>query len=100
MPLGMRGRLRLGLSYEAGSMQQRYSETQGSGIIRSSGVYLGGETPLGPLYLGIAKADDNAARLFLFSAPSDSRARCAPSFAACSRVPIALIFRYYRPGPA
>ncbi len=66
MPLGMRGDLRLGLSYEAGSMQQRYSETQGSGIIRSSGVYLGGETPLGPLYLGLAKASDNDARLFLF----------------------------------
>lgn len=66
MPLGLRGDLRLGLSYEAGSMQQRYSETQGSGIIRSSGVYLGGETPLGPLYLGLAKASDNDARLFLF----------------------------------
>ncbi|NBW24340.1 MAG: patatin [Betaproteobacteria bacterium] len=66
MPLGMRGDLRLGLSYEAGSMQQRYSETQGSGIIRSSGVYLGGETPLGPLYLGVAKASENDARLFLF----------------------------------
>ena len=66
MPLGMRGDLRLGLSYEAGSMQQRYSETQGSGIIRSSGVYLGGETPLGPLYLGLAKASENDARLFLF----------------------------------
>ena len=66
MPLGMGGDLRLGLSYEAGSMQQRYSETQGSGIIHSSGVYLGGETPLGPLYLGLAKASDNDARLFLF----------------------------------
>ncbi len=66
MPLGLRGDLRWGLSYEAGSMQQRYSETQGSGIIRSSGVYLGGETPLGPLYLGVAKATDNDARIFLF----------------------------------
>lgn len=66
MPLGMGGDLRLGLSYESGSMQQRYSETQGSGIIHSSGVYLGGETPLGPLYLGLAKASDNDARLFLF----------------------------------
>jgi NTE family protein len=47
-------------------MQQRYSETQGSGIIRSSGVYLGGETPLGPLYVGVAHASDNDPRLFLF----------------------------------
>ena len=64
-PLRMGGDLRLGLSCEAGSMQQRYSETQGSGIIRSSGAYLGRETPLGPLYLGVAIASENDARLFL-----------------------------------
>jgi NTE family protein len=65
-PLGLRGDLRVGLSLEGGSMQERYSETQGSGIVRSSGLYLGGETPIGPLYLGIAQASDNDARLFLF----------------------------------
>ena len=65
-PLGLRGDLRVGLSLEGGSMQERYSETQGSGMVRSSGLYLGGETPIGPLYLGIAQASDNDARLFLF----------------------------------
>jgi hypothetical protein len=29
-------------------------------------VYLGGETLLGPVYLGLAKASENAARVFLF----------------------------------
>jgi NTE family protein len=66
MPLGLRGDLRIGLSLEGGTMQQRYSETQGSGLVRSASVYLGGETPLGPVYLGLAKASDNAARVFLF----------------------------------
>lgn len=66
MPLGLRGDLRLGLSLEGGSMAQRYSETQGSGLVRSASVYLGGETLLGPVYLGLAKASDNAARVFLF----------------------------------
>jgi hypothetical protein len=27
---------------------------------------MGDETPLGPVYLGLAKASDNAARVFLF----------------------------------
>jgi len=66
MPLGLRGDLRIGLSLEGGTMQQRYSETQGSGLIRSTSVYLGGETVLGPVYLGLAKASGNAARIFLF----------------------------------
>jgi NTE family protein len=66
MPLGLRGDLRVGLSLEGGVMEQRYSETQGSGLVRSTSVYLGGDTPLGPVYLGLAKASDNAMRIFLF----------------------------------
>ena len=66
MPLGLRGDLRIGLSLEGGTMQQRYSETQVSGLVRSASVYLGGETVLGPIYLGLAKASGNAARIFLF----------------------------------
>ncbi len=66
MPLGLRGDLRIGLSLEGGTMQKRYSETQGSGLVRSTSVYLGGETVLGPIYLGLAKASGNAARIFLF----------------------------------
>jgi NTE family protein len=66
MPLGLRGDLRIGLSLEGGTMHKRYSETQGSGVVRSTSVYLGGETVLGPVYLGLAKASGNAARIFLF----------------------------------
>ena len=66
MPLGLRGDLRIGLSLEGGTMQRRYSETQASGLVRSTSVYLGGETVLGPVYLGLAKASGNAARIFLF----------------------------------
>ena len=66
MPLGLRGDLRIGVSFEGGTMRQRYSETQGVDLVRSGSVYLGGETPLGPIYLGIAKADDTATRVFVF----------------------------------
>ncbi len=66
MPLGLRGDLRIGVAVEGGTMRQRYSETQGNELVRSGSVYLGGETPLGPIYLGIAKADDTAMRVFVF----------------------------------
>ncbi len=66
MPLGLRGDLRVGLSLEGGTMERRYSETQSSGLVHSASIYLGGETPLGPVYLGLAKASDNPARIFLF----------------------------------
>jgi len=66
MPLGLRGDLRIGLSLEGATMAQRYSETQGSGLVRSASIYLGGETAMGPIYLGLAKASDNAMRIFLF----------------------------------
>jgi len=35
-------------------------------LVHSASIYLGGETPLGPVYLGLAKASDNPARIFLF----------------------------------
>jgi NTE family protein len=66
MPLGLRGDLRIGVALEGGTMRQRYSENQGSELVRSGSVYLGGETPLGPIYLGVAKADDTAMRVFVF----------------------------------
>ncbi len=66
MPLGLRGDLRIGVALEGGTMRQRYSETQGVELVRSGSIYLGGETPLGPIYLGIAKADDTAMRVFVF----------------------------------
>jgi NTE family protein len=66
MPLGLRGDLRLGLAAEAGYMGTRYSENQSSSWIKSGGLYLGGETPVGPFFLGVAKASGNKPRVYLF----------------------------------
>jgi NTE family protein len=66
MPLGIRGDVRLGLNAEAGKMEQRYSETQRAGWVRSLGLYLGAETPVGPAYLGVAKATGGDTRVYLF----------------------------------
>jgi NTE family protein len=47
-------------------MEQRYSETQRAGWVRSLGLYLGAETPIGPAYLGVAKATGGDTRVYLF----------------------------------
>lgn len=54
LPLGIRGDIRLGLALEAGKMGIRYTETQRAGWQDSIGAYLGGETPIGPVFVGYA----------------------------------------------
>ena len=52
LPLGLRGDMRLGLALEAGKMGFRYTETNRSGWQDSIGLYIGGETPAGPVFVG------------------------------------------------
>jgi NTE family protein len=66
MPLGLSGSLRVGLSLEAGRARDRYTETGLNGWQQAGAVYLGGETPLGPLYLGYGYAKGGRSSLYLF----------------------------------
>lgn len=52
MPLGLNGDLRLGLGIEAARLDQIYTLNSDELWLDSAVIYLGGETPLGPLYLG------------------------------------------------
>lgn len=52
MPLGLNGDMRLGLGFEAARLEQVYILGAEQGWLDSAVIYLGGETPLGPLYLG------------------------------------------------
>ena len=52
MPLGLNGDLRIGFAAEGAKLQTIYTMTENEGWLNSGVVYLGGETPLGPLYLG------------------------------------------------
>jgi NTE family protein len=54
MPLGMRGDMRLGLALEIGKFGRLYTETQRTGWQNSVGIYFGGETPIGPVFVGYA----------------------------------------------
>jgi NTE family protein len=52
LPLGLRGDIRLGAAFETAKVGKPFTETELKGWINSAAIYLGGETPLGPVYLG------------------------------------------------
>jgi NTE family protein len=66
MPLGLTGDLRLGLSLETGRARDRYTETRLDGWQQAGAVYLGGETPLGPAYIGVGHAKGGRTSFYLF----------------------------------
>ena len=66
MPLGLRGDLRIGLALEAGRARERYTETRLEGWQGAAAIYLGGTTPIGPLYLGAGLAQGGRSSLYLF----------------------------------
>jgi NTE family protein len=53
MPLGLNGDLRLGLGLEVANLETNYTMSlEGEEWLDSAVIYLGGETPFGPLYMG------------------------------------------------
>lgn len=52
MPLGLNGDLRLGVGVEGARIDRIYTFVSDEKWLDSGVIYLGGETPLGPLYLG------------------------------------------------
>lgn len=65
-PLGLRGDLRLGVALEAGKVGRPFSETQRTGWLDSTTVYLGGQTPFGPVYVGVAYSTSGVSNAYLF----------------------------------
>ncbi len=66
-PLGLRGDMRLGFALERAHVGNFYTETNLSdtNILNSAALYLGGETPFGPAYLGFGYSTNGASTLFL-----------------------------------
>lgn len=52
LPLGLRGDMRAGIMVEAAKVGTPYTETNLRNWINSTALYIGGETPLGPIFLG------------------------------------------------
>lgn len=65
LPLGLRGDMRAGLALEAGRIGTPYTEPQRSGWLNSLALYLGGETPLGPVYLGLGHSSSGSTNAYL-----------------------------------
>jgi len=66
LPLGLRGDMRLGLALEVGKVGIPYTELRRSGWLNSATVYLGGETPFGPVYLGVGHSSSGPTNAYLF----------------------------------
>jgi NTE family protein len=65
LPLGLRGDMRIGVALEGAKANQRYTETQASGWLNSLAIYLGGETPFGPIYVGAGYSTSGVSNFFL-----------------------------------
>jgi NTE family protein len=66
LPIGLRGDMRIGLALEAAKRGIAYSETNLKGWLNSTSIYLGGETPLGPVYVGGGYSTSGVWNLYLF----------------------------------
>lgn len=66
LPLGLRGDMRFGLAWERARFGRLYTETGRRGWLDSASAYLGGETPIGAVYVGIGRGRDGASNAYLF----------------------------------
>ncbi|RVT53377.1 patatin-like phospholipase family protein [Rubrivivax albus] len=66
LPLGLRGDMRLGLALEGGRLSNPYTVSLAPGNLTSVTLYLGGETPFGPVYIGVGHSAAGANNAYLF----------------------------------
>jgi NTE family protein len=66
LPIGLRGDMRLGLALEAARRGVAFTETRRTGWLNSTTVYLGGETPFGPVYLGYGYSTSGTWNAYFF----------------------------------
>lgn len=64
-PLGLRGDMRLGVALETGRVERPFLPLKRDGWLGSLAVYLGGETPFGPVYLGIGHGSGGSTNAYL-----------------------------------
>ena len=65
--LGLRGDMRFGVALETAHVGNFYTQTNLAGVqlLNSAAIYFGGETPIGPAYLGFGYSTNGASNLFL-----------------------------------
>ena len=66
LPLGLRGDMRIGLALESGKVGGLFTETNLRGWQNNIAVYIGGETPLGPVYAAYGYAPNGMSNIFVY----------------------------------
>lgn len=66
LPLGLRGDMRVGLALEAAKVNNPLVENTWQGWLDSTSLYVGGETPFGPVYLGYGWSSKGVSGAYLF----------------------------------
>ena len=66
MPLGLRGDLRIGSALEVARIGAPFVPTRHTGWLPSLALYIGGDTPIGPVYLGAAHSLGGVVNAYLF----------------------------------
>ncbi len=66
LPLGLRGDMRAGVALEAGRVGRPYTLQRRDGWLGGLAVYLGGETPVGPVFVGVGTSAGGATNAYLF----------------------------------
>ena len=66
MPLGLRGDMRGGIAFETAKISKPYNDAQYKGQINSATLFLGGETPIGLMFLGYGKTNKGDSSVYLF----------------------------------
>ncbi len=66
LPLGLRGDLRIGSAFELARVGRPLVETRHTGLLHAITAYIGGETPIGPVYLGAAYSFSGVTNAYLF----------------------------------
>ncbi len=66
MPLGMRGDLRVGAALEAARLGGSFLPALREGTLHALTTYVGGDTPIGPIYFGLSWSPGGVRNAYLF----------------------------------
>jgi NTE family protein len=66
MPMGLSGDLRVGFALEVGKVADPVSEPRRTGLLNSTSIYVRGETPFGPAYIGLGQSSSGPVNAYFF----------------------------------
>ena len=64
-PLGLRGDLRFGVALETAKVGRPLTPTRFTGWLNSTTLYFGGETPVGPIFVGFGYSTNGSSNAYL-----------------------------------